>query len=46
MNWHTIVKIYNNFIFIIKFLIFEKMFKMTLDFDLKNNGKIANISLF
>lgn len=45
-NWHVVIKIYNNVIFVIKLLITKKMFEKTLDCVLKDNTKITNIDLF
>lgn len=41
-----IIKIYNNIIFIIKFLVFKKIFKEILGYNLKDNNKSINIDLF
>lgn len=40
------IKIYNNIIIMIKFLIIEKIFEKNLNCGLKNNGNIFNIDLF
>ena len=45
-NWHVIVEIYNNVIFVVKFLIAEKAFKEILSSDLGDHGKTLYIDLF
>lgn len=45
-NWHVIIEKYNNVIFIVKFLIVEKVFKEILGCGLENNDKTKNMDLF
>lgn len=45
-NWHSIIEIYNNVNFFVKFLIAEKTFEKILGRDSGNNGESTNIDLF
>ena len=45
-NQHAVIKIYNYVIFVVKFLITEKIFKQIFIYDLRDNGKTPNTNLF
>ena len=45
-NRHFVVKTYSTSIFIVKFLIIEKIFKEILGRGLRDNGKNINIYIF
>lgn len=45
-NLYILVEIYNNVIFVVNFLIAEKVFEKTLGYDSSNNGKSTNTYLF
>lgn len=45
-NQDIIKEIYNDIIFIVKLFIIEKIFKRTLNYDLKDNSKSIYMNLF
>lgn len=45
-NWYIVTEIYTNIIFMIKFLVAEKVFWEISDYGLGNNNKILNTKLF
>lgn len=45
-NWHIVIEIYNDVIYMVKLFIAEKAFKEILSYNLRDNGKITNTIFF